>query len=80
MGTLNDVKRAEIGMQAQQILKKFGDSFAEIELFEQEIHTKTSGFRKEGSGSKADDEFREMVFVNAPEKTGDFIIAEKKKW
>ena len=35
---------------------------------------------KEGDGRGCDEEFRKIMFENAPEKNNDFIIAEKKKW
>ena len=33
-----------------------------------------------GKGEKCDQEFRKIMFENAPEKNKDFIIAEKKRW
>jgi len=35
---------------------------------------------KEGDGGECDDEFRKIMFENAPEKNNDFIIGEKKGW
>lgn len=36
--------------------------------------------RKEGEGKDCDNDFKKIMFENAPNKHGDFILGEKKKW
>ena len=50
--------------------EKLSDSGVEREEFE----------RVEGQGKVCDESFRDLMFKNAPEKSQDFIIAEKKVW
>ena len=38
------------------------------------------GEREETCSFEGDEEFRKIMFENAPVKNKDFIIAEKKKW
>lgn len=72
--------KAKIEKEARDILDKFGKSLEGIKLKNKQKKEGLSGFRKEGSGKKADEDFRKRMFLNAPKKEGDFIIAEKKKW
>ncbi|MEK6896524.1 MAG: hypothetical protein AABX12_03650 [Nanoarchaeota archaeon] len=41
---------------------------------------KGDGTRKEGDGLKGDEDFRERMFANAPNKSEDCIVAEKGAW
>ena len=74
------VDEDKIRAEARRILDKFGKSLSRVKLREKDLKIKEGGFREEGSGSECDSEFRRKMFSNAPEKEGDHIVAEKKKW
>jgi len=61
-------------------LDGFASSLEKVKLKAKETKKSEGGFREEGKGNSCDKEFRASVFGNAPNKEGDFIIAEKKKW
>jgi len=77
---MNEQEKDKIRKQAQELLEKFGKSLENVKLKEKRESKDVGGFREEGLGNVSDGEFRARVFENAPEKSGDFIIAEKKKW
>jgi len=81
MRMISDSKRKEIEKEAQDILKKFGESLKKIKMKSKEKKTfSNKGFREEKSTEKCDDDFRDIMFENAPSKNKDSIIAEKKQW
>lgn len=73
-------KREKIKKEAQEILKKFAKSLEKVKLKGKEEKKEVGGFREEGEGKRGDEDFRSRVFQNAPNKDGDHIVAEKKKW
>ena len=80
MNEINEQKRAEIQKQARQILESFSKALAKVKLEKKEFKKETGGFREEEQGLKSDAGFRERMFENAPNKSGDNIVAENKKW
>jgi len=77
---LSEKEREEIRKQVNAILDSFSAKLSEIkgEIKEQSIDRKEFE-RKEGE--EGDNSFsREIMFKNAPEKSKDFILAERKKW
>ncbi len=77
---INDKEKEKIRLRAKAILDDFAASLEKVEIKKEKIKKGVGGYRKEGVGQKYDKEFRETMFANAPEKEGDCIIAEKKKW
>lgn len=77
---ISEQKKKEIENEAREILSKFSKALQKVRLKEASLKEKAGGFREEGSGNSGDKDFRERMFENAPEKEGDCIIAEKKKW
>ncbi|MEK6927422.1 MAG: hypothetical protein AABX11_03235 [Nanoarchaeota archaeon] len=77
---MDEAKRLEIEKQARKILDDFGKSLSGIKIEKKKASGELGGFRKEGQGKKGDNDFRERMFLNAPRKEGDFIIAETKSW
>ncbi|MEM2479000.1 MAG: hypothetical protein QXJ92_02300 [Candidatus Pacearchaeota archaeon] len=74
-------KLEEIKQKAREILDKFAAALAKVkESIPESFVERAQDRREEGEGKAADAEFREIVFMNAPKKEGDFILAEKKKW
>ena len=77
---ITEAEKEKIKEEAKHILDKFAKSLEAVKLKEKSLKSQVSGFRNEGSGEKSSQEFREMLFSNAPKTEGDCIIAEKKKW
>lgn len=77
---INDREREEIRKQAKSILDNFVHALERVIVKKEMVRKAVGGYRKEGSGEKCDSDFRERMFANAPEKDGDCIIVEKKKW
>ncbi len=77
---VTDTEKEKIKEEAKHILDKFAKSLEAVKLKEKSLKTPVSGFRKEGASESSPQEFREMLFSNAPKTEGDCIIAEKKKW
>jgi hypothetical protein len=77
---MNEEKMNEVKVKAKQILDGFSKKLEGVKLHEKEFKKNVGGFRIEGKGKEGDKEFRERMFDNAPEKSGDFIIAESKIW
>ena len=81
---MDEKKREEIRAGAKKILDDFNESIGSVKLTGKKGKKEVGGFRTqattEGSRSPIDNEFRERMFANAPNKDGDYIIAEKKKW
>jgi hypothetical protein len=86
VGFGKDVRLEEeekIRLEAKALLKKFADKLDEIgiEVEDKSLKPeKNSGIREELEGEESDDDFRKRMFENSPNKTGDCILAEKKKW
>jgi hypothetical protein len=71
----------QIQIEAKQILDNFAKSLDKIKIPKGKTQKlPLQGMREEGPGSKSDPNFRSRFFKNAPNKEGDYILAEKKKW
>ena len=77
---LNEKQRGEIKIQAKGILDNFAKALESVKVKKERVKKLHRGYRKEGAGRACDKDFREGMFANAPEKEGDCIIVEKKKW
>ena len=77
---ISESEKEEIKKEAKEILDKFANSLEKVKVKKTEKKEKIGGFREEGKGEEADEDFRKRMFENAPRKEGDFILAEKKKW
>ena len=77
---VSEEKREEVKKEARQILGRFSKELGKVKIKEKSLKSKLGGFRKEGSGEEGGKDFIERVLANAPNKEGDFIVAEKKKW
>ena len=80
MASISEEKRGKIEKEAREILKKFSSALAKVKIPKMEAKKEVGGFREEREGKKGDEEFKRRMFANAPEKDGDYIIAEKKTW
>ncbi len=73
-------KREEIAAEARAILRSFAERLEKVTFKEKKQKKSVGGYREEGSARAPESSFREAMFANAPLKSEDFILAEKKKW
>jgi predicted Asp-tRNA(Asn)/Glu-tRNA(Gln) amidotransferase subunit C len=75
-------EKEQIEKEAKQILEKFSKALASVKVKEGEEWNveREEDRREEGEGVECENDFRRIMFENAPQKDDDFIIAEKKKW
>jgi len=79
--SLSDKERKEIRRDAKRILDSFSEKISKVKVSKGEPIIKREDFeRDEREGKIGDDNFRKIMFDNAPNKNKDFIIAEKKSW
>jgi len=71
-----------IKQQAKEIIDKFVSELEKIKVEEEFVERKDDRrIEKVSTESvKTDEDFRKIVFENAPQKKGDCIVAEKGKW
>ena len=90
---MDNKKREEIREESKKLLDKFSKALKEVKVATQKGTSESNvlrdrDLREEGvppgmsseEGKVCDDYFREVMFENAPQKSKDFIIAEKKSW
>ncbi len=81
MNMLSEQEKQQVREKAWQIMKEFSKELEKVE-HEKIPHALTSetGTRPESDSVKCDNEFRELMFKNAPKKNHSSIIAEKGEW
>lgn len=77
---MNPEEKEQIRKETKNLLDKFSIALNKVKSEEESNVVRDSDRRKEKEGEKCSDEFRQVMFENAPSKDKDFIIAEKKKW
>ncbi len=77
---LDDKEKEEIRKEAQAILAKFSKALEKIKTASEGNVERKEDRRSESDHLKQDDDFRRLMFENAPTKSDEFIFAEKKSW
>jgi hypothetical protein len=77
---IDEVQKEKIKKEAKQLLDNFAKAIDKVSIKEMKEKKLVGGFREEGFGRKGNEDFRKIMFENAPSKEGDNIIVEKKKW
>ena len=78
---VSEKEREEIKKEAKAIMDGFYGKLSKIKTkILEPLIEREQGERQEGEGNECNDEFKKTMFENAPNKQGDFITAEKKKW
>jgi hypothetical protein len=73
--------REEIKAEARKIMDSFEKELVKVKNLPEEAWIERGfGYRMEGKKSYCDKSFREKILINAPKKSKDSIIAEKKSW
>lgn len=75
------MNKEEIVKQAKKIIDNFYGALASIEKEIGEVKVERDECqREENEGTSGDNEFREIMFRNAPKTKGECIKAERGKW
>ena len=84
---VSENEKKEIEKQAKAIMQGFSKKLSKIDKkIPEMLIERDEGEREERTGEKCDEEFRKIMFEDAPSKnntlkgTSDFIIGEKKSW
>ena len=79
--SVSEREKEEIKREAKSIMDSFSKKLSSVKekIFEPKIERENFE-RVEKEGNECDEDFRKRVFENAPNKNGDFILAEKKSW
>jgi len=76
---VSEKEKQEIQKQAKSIMDDLSNKLSKIgKKIDESLIERDDGERDEGGNSIEID--RDIIFENAPEKNGDFIVAERKKW
>ncbi len=73
------MNRKEIRIQAKRIMDNFARALKKIKIEESRVERKEDR-RKEEEGFEADENFRKIMFRNAPKKRNGCIEAERGEW
>ena len=76
---MDEKETEQIKNETKKLLDKFSLALSKIKSEESNVE-RDQDRRKEGEGKIGDERFRKIMFENAPVKSEEFIIAEKKKW
>jgi len=77
---MNEKETEILRTETKKLLDKFSKALDSVKSSEEWNVEREEDRRKDGPGSVGDKEFRKIMLNNAPNKSEDFIIAEKKKW
>ena len=76
---VSDTEKKQISKDAKKLLDEFSNKLEKIKT--KEAHFSAgNGIREEGEPWKIDQEFRDLLMLNAPFVEGDLIVAEKGAW
>ncbi len=74
-------REEQIEKQAKELLDKFANALEKAGIKETDIYVdRDEFFRKEKQGKNPDKDFKQDMLKNAPNKTSDNIIAERRSW
>ena len=69
----------KVKIEAKKILDRFAKALEKVKTKETEFYVDREEFERAEIKGKCED-FKLELLKNAPQKDGDFIIAEKGKW
>jgi len=76
---VSEKEKEEIKKQAKKLLDNFASKLKKIKTKEQ-LYESGEGMREQGEPWNSDEEFRNLMFDNAPFTEDDFLVAEKGGW
>jgi Asp-tRNA(Asn)/Glu-tRNA(Gln) amidotransferase C subunit len=69
-----------IKVETKKLLDKFSKALDAVKNSEEWNVEREEDRRKDGEGKICDKDLRKIMLDNAPNKSEDFILAERKKW
>jgi len=76
---VTEEEKEDIRKNAKRVLDEFAHKLEKIKV-EEELFENGEGLRQEGKSWKTQEDFREIIFDNAPLVEDDSIVAEKGGW
>jgi len=76
---MDEKETEQIKAETKKLLDEFSKVLENVKSEESNVE-RDEDRRKESSGKIGEENFRKIMFENAPTKNDDFILAEKKKW
>lgn len=76
---ITEEEKAQIRLETRKLLDEFSKVLAGVKSEEANV-IRPCYSRKEGEGKEPDSSFRKIMLENAPNKTDEAILAEKKSW
>jgi len=76
---MDEKETEQIKSETKKLLNEFSKALEKVKSEESNVE-RDEDRRKEGSGKIGDENFRKIMFENAPVKSEEFILAEKKRW
>jgi len=76
---VSEKEKEEIKLQAKKIMDEFAKKLEKIKV-DEDVFESGEGMRQEGEPWKTPEDFREIMFDNAPLVDNDSIVAEKGGW
>jgi Asp-tRNA(Asn)/Glu-tRNA(Gln) amidotransferase C subunit len=78
---VTEKEKQGIKKQAKKIIDDFSKKLDKInKKISTSVIEREKGERQEKKSKECDNDFREIIFENAPNKNKDFLLAEKKQW
>jgi len=77
---LSEKEKEELKKQVDSILNSFSAKLSKIDGKAGDSSIEREKFERTENGEQDKSFSREVMFKNAPEKSKDFIVAERKKW
>lgn len=78
---VSEEEKEQIRREAKKMLDSFSEKISKVKVSGEEPNVRRKDFeREEGEGIEGDHYFKALMFENAPNKSSEFILAEKKKW
>ena len=79
--SVSEEEKEQIRKEAKKMLDSFSDKISKVKVSDEEPNVRRKDFeREEKDGVEGDHYFRSLMFETAPNKSSEFILAEKKKW
>lgn len=76
---MDEKETEQIKSETKKLLDEFSKALEKVKSEESNVE-RSEDRRKEGGVKVEDENFRKIMFDNAPAKNEDFILAERKKW
>ncbi len=77
---VSEGEKESIKKQAKEILDNFSKELSKVEKLSASVSVDRDDQEREEGKISVPAIDRKIMFDNAPEKNGDFIMAEKKEW